>query len=260
MSRINLELSDHIKNYRALSQSEFGHYLGGLIEADGYFGRDKVEIVLHGKDKSAAYELRSYLGYGNVYDVKNKRAVKFVVSNRAGIRHLLSLVNGKLVGSAKVDQLIKHNYESKFSISIEPPRHSVGLESHWLSGFLDGDGTLGIFIAPSKTHKHKESARLEIKFTQKDPTLLHKIANLFNVNRIYKSKKAIHYLNVTGLQRLNRFLIYLDRYQLRTQKYVQYIIFRRAYRYMIAKKHLAPGGLIKLRRFKMSLQNVYKLE
>lgn len=256
----DFEISPHLKNFKSLNQSELGYYVAGLMEADGYFGPSKLEIAYHIKDKSSAYVLRSDLGYGNVYGLKNKNSVRFVISNRAGIAYLLSLINGKLVGSAKVNQLIKHGYESKFNVSIKPPTRALTLNSHWLAGFLDGDGSLGIFIANSKTHKHKKSARLEVKFTQKDPTLLRLIADLFKVNRLTKSKKAVYYLKITGLKRLKAVLIYLDRYQLRTKKYVQYTIFRRAYRFMIAKKHLQPHGLIQMGRFKISLQNVYKLK
>jgi hypothetical protein len=254
----DFEISDHIKNYQSINQQELGHYCAGLMEADGYFGPSNIEIVLHAKDTSAAYALRSGLGYGSVYNVKDKNAVKFVISNRAGRGHLLNLVNGKLVGLAKVEQLLKHNYGSQFNVAILPPKNVIDWNTHWLAGFLDGDGSICIFIADSKTHKHKKSARLEIKFTQKNPLLLRLIADLFHVNAITKSNKAIHYLKITGIQRLKAFLVYLDRYQLRTKKYVQYIIFRRAYRYMIAKKHLHHDGLDKISRFKISLQKVYK--
>lgn len=252
-----LEISDHIKNYKSLNQEELGHYCAGLIEADGYLGPSNVEIVYHAKDTSAAYVLRSFLGYGNIYKVKDKNAVKFVISNRAGRNHLLNLINGKFVGFAKIEQLLKHGYESQFNVAILPPKNTIDLNTHWLTGFLDGDGSIGIFIAPSKTHKHKKSIRLEIKFSQKNVLLLRLIADLFHVNSIYKSKKATHSLNITGLKRLKAFLVYLDRYQLRTKKYVQYIIFRRAYRYMITKNHLKHDGLVKISRFKISLQNVY---
>ena len=79
-----LTLSPHMGPRLSLDQTQLGHYLAGLIEGDGYFGPTKLEIAYHSKDKSAAYALRSSLGYGQIYPYsKNRHAVRFVVSNQA---------------------------------------------------------------------------------------------------------------------------------------------------------------------------------
>ena len=253
----NLNISPHIKPKVELNDDQLGHYLAGLIEGDGYFGPGKLEIAYAEKDKPAAYELRSRLGYGHVYAYSGRNAVRLVVSNMAGLGNVFKLVNGKLVHCAKVDQLKAHGYDRYGT--IKPASKTISLDNHWLAGFIDADGSLGLFIAKSQTHKHGKSVRLEIKIGQKDPFLLRSISDLFEVHKIYKDKRKADYkLKLTGLKRFKKMLAYLDFYKLRSKKYVQYIILRRAYRFMVAKKHLQPDGLRIIQAAKVRLQNVYK--
>lgn len=258
MQELTLNISPHIKPHTPLNPEELGHYLAGLIEGDGYFGAKKLEIAFAVKDKHCAYALRRQLGYGHVHAYSRTcNAVRFVISNTAGLERVFHLVNGKLVHNAKVDQLKRHGY-SKYG-AIKPASKTICLHTHWLAGFIDADGSLGLFIAPSKTHRAKKSVRLEIKISQKDPFLLRLIANLFKVNAIYKAKTKMDYkLKLTGLKRLKTVFGYLDDYKLRTKKYVQYVILRRAYRFMVCKHHLQPDGLRRIQAMKVRLQNVYK--
>ena len=255
-----LTLGPHIKPRLSLDQTQLGHYLAGLIEGDGYFGRNKLEIAYHIKDKSAAYALRSRLGYGQVYAYsKNRNAVRFVVSNQAGLKHVLSLVNGKLVHDAKVNQLKENGY-GKFC-ALKPALKKISLDYAWLAGFLDADGSLGIFFAPSKTHKAGLSVRLEVKISQKEPFLLQALAEIFNTNKIYKHKtKSDFKLKFTGLKRLKTLFVYLDHFKLRSKKYVQYFLLRKAYLKCVEKKHLQPDGLRQIANLKTRLQNVYKIQ
>lgn len=253
-----LQLSPHIRRCSALNQAELGHYLAGLIEGDGYFSPKKLEIAYHGKDKSAAYALRSCLGYGQVYPYsKNRNAVRFVISNRAGLKHVLSLINGKLVHDVKVNQLKNNGYDQ--FVLLKPATKKICLTNHWLAGFLDADGSLNIFISASKTHKAKLSVRLEIKVSQKDPFILQECAKLFDVNKIYRHKTKTDFkLTITGLKRLKKMFDYLDVFKLRSKKYVQYFLLRKAYISLVEKKHLQPYGLSQIAALKARLQNVYK--
>lgn len=253
------QLSPHVGRCTALNQDQLGHYLAGLMEGDGSFGPHKLEIAYHGKDKSAAYGLRSCLGYGQVYPYsRNRHAVRFVILNRAGRTHVLNLVNGKLVHDAKVDQL-KHNGYDQL-IPVLPALKKVTLNNHWLAGFLDADGSLGIAIAPSKTHKTGQSVRLEVKLSQRDPYLLQALAKVFGVSKIYQCNTKVDFtLNITGLARLKKMFVYLDEFKLRSKKYVQYLLLRKAYLAMVQNHHSRPDGLRRMAALKARVQNVYKL-
>jgi hypothetical protein len=56
-------------------------------------------------DVSLAYYIKSKLGYGNIYKVKNKKAIILVVSNRSGLLKILNLINGKLRSKNKLNQI-----------------------------------------------------------------------------------------------------------------------------------------------------------
>lgn len=252
--------SDHLSKVRPQSDAEFGSYLAGLIEADGYFGDRRLEIVLHSKDIKLAYFLRSKLGYGLIYNIDNRNAIKFVIRKTAGLAKVLALTNGKFVTPFKIQQLLNHKYDilhNPTNLTILPPLNHIHLDSYWLAGFIDGDGSLGIFQAKSLTHRLKTSVRLEVKFSQKESLVLNLIKEVLG-GSIHLDKKGITRLNITSMTNLSRIILYLDRYSLQSEKYLQYFIFRRTYRMIEKKEHLTLVGLTKIKQFKERLQQVYK--
>jgi hypothetical protein len=62
-----------------------------------------------------------------------------------------------------------------------PPTKIVDLSNSWLSGFIDADGTIGIFIAKSPTHLLGISVRLSIRIIQKNSFVLEHIRAAFNL-------------------------------------------------------------------------------
>src|SRR5579871_3197006 len=52
----DLHISDHLNKYsKPKTEEEFGYYLAGLIEGDGYFGDNRIEIAFHKEDTFLAY-------------------------------------------------------------------------------------------------------------------------------------------------------------------------------------------------------------
>jgi len=77
-----------------------------------------------------AYHIKKRIGYGNVYKIKDKKAVRYVCKNKEGLYIILSLINGKFVSNYKYEQLIKHNYSKDFNINIMPPLNYLSLDNH----------------------------------------------------------------------------------------------------------------------------------
>lgn len=255
----DLQISDHIGSHKRIdNKDQLGFYLAGLIEGDGDFGATKLEIAFHIKDKSTAYQLRRSLGFGQIYPYKGKQAIRFVISNSKGLKSVIESVNGKFVTDLKINQLLEHDYETRLNLKILPPLRSISLNNHWLVGFLDADGSIGIFIASSCTHKSKRSVRLEIKVSQKDPFIVYEIARIFNIRTISRDPRGIYRLKITGKNRIDKMIDYLDNFNFQTMKYTQYGIFRRCARFMQAKKHLDFTGLFTVYKMKQSLQKIYK--
>jgi hypothetical protein len=60
-------ISDHLnKHKKPYTDEEFGYYLAGLIEGDGYIGENRIEIAFHIADISSAYYIKKRIGYGSV--------------------------------------------------------------------------------------------------------------------------------------------------------------------------------------------------
>ena len=112
---------------KELSDLDFGYFLAGLIEADGWFGEKTLHIIFAMQDVTLAYFIKKRIGYGNVYKIKNKKAVRYICRNNKGLHYVISLINGKLVSFPKYNQLLKHNYSEWLSILILPPSERISL-------------------------------------------------------------------------------------------------------------------------------------
>ena len=119
---ISKNVSKHNSN---LTDSNFGYFLAGLIEGDGWFGKKQLHIIFSEKDIALAYFIKKRIGYGHVYKIKNKKAVRYICKDKKGLLLILSLINGKFVSTHKFDQLVKHNYAQDFNIKILPPAEQL---------------------------------------------------------------------------------------------------------------------------------------
>lgn len=248
-------ISDHIINNHHYNYEQFGYYQAGLIEGDGNFGDRRLEIVLNKKDIKQAYYLRKQIGYGLIYP---SNSVKFVIRKEAGQRKIQELCNGKFMGRFKLDQQANRNWAK--DIILQPPMSNTVNQNNypWQSGFIDADGSQGIFIVNSKTHKQRCSVRLEIKISQKHLFLLNIIYSSFNGSSQYKDKKGIHHWKLTGQKNQKSQIDYQDIYPLKSEKYKQYIIFRNTFRMMNRKEHLTESGQQKIRKKKFKISAIYK--
>ena len=88
------KLSIHRPSKQLLNNKEsFGHYLAGLIDADGHISNIKhIVIAFNSRDLKDALKLRQKIGFGKVRKVKNKNAVNLIISNKKGIHHVAILI------------------------------------------------------------------------------------------------------------------------------------------------------------------------
>lgn len=99
ISNISIHVPNHLK---PITENEFGHYLAGLIDGDGHFSKTpQLVIVFNELDASLAYYIKGQVGYGNVYKVKNKKAILLVIASQAGIVKVLTLIKGKIRSQKK---------------------------------------------------------------------------------------------------------------------------------------------------------------
>jgi hypothetical protein len=91
-------ISDHLPIYKKpVSDEEFGYYLAGLIEGDGYINKKAINLTIsfHRLDAPLAYYIKKRIGYGVVDKVKDKNALIYR-ANLEGSIVIAKLINGKL--------------------------------------------------------------------------------------------------------------------------------------------------------------------
>jgi hypothetical protein len=252
----NLFISDHLnKHTRPKTDLEFGYYLAGLIEGDGNFGDHRFEIAFHKEDTFLAYFIKKQIGYGSVLKLKGKNSVRYVLRHSDGLKRVLSLVNGKFLTNYKIDQLLKHKFDSKFNITILPPTKFDLNSNHWLTGFTDADSSFVIHLAKSKTHKVGFSLRLEFKIKQKNSELLKLIQQFLGGNLYYLESEQIFYYNSTNFKSAKNVADYFDKYQLNSSKLIKYLKWRNSYRIVQRNEHLTQEGLEKIRKLQGNLRD-----
>jgi len=121
LSEIKLDLIkkyEHLKKHnRPSNDNDFGYYLAGLIEGDGYIGKRSIEISFHIADISLAYYIKKRIGYGNVTKYTHtNNAIRYSVWNKEGIKVILNFVNGKFFTKYKIDQIKKFKHTDKLEL------------------------------------------------------------------------------------------------------------------------------------------------
>ena len=115
------------ENYFENIDSEDKAYWLGFVWADGYLGKDALEIELHIKDRDHLVEFQEDL-------CDNHKIYERVRPTTHACRLIL--------GSQKlVKDLIKLGYKEK----LIPNNLSVDLERHFIRGLFDGDGSVGFY-------------------------------------------------------------------------------------------------------------------
>jgi hypothetical protein len=258
---VNIPISDHLPIHKKpISDKDFGYYLAGLIDGDGSFVLKQLVIVFHELDSSLAYYIKSKLGFGNVYKIKNKKAVKLVIAHKNGLVKILQLINGKLRTESKLQQIEKnilpflHNsFIDKIELDL-----SKDLNNYWLVGFTDADGSFQIKIIKRK-RREKEEIRLNYQVDQNNKYSLELIQNLFGGFIGYRSKIDCYYYGSISFSSAQKVIKYFSEYHLLSSKYVNYIKWRKAYLIIQKKEHLTEEGVKKIKDLKSSM-NSYSSE
>ena len=250
----DLFISDHLKKHKKpIMELEFGYYLAGLIEGDGYIGDCRIEIAFHREDISTAYYIKKRIGYGKVLFLKGKKTIKYVLSHSIGLTKVIKLINGKLLGQPKIAQLIKNKYAEKFGIAILPKANFDLLNNHWLAGFTDAEGSFEISIVIF--NNNKSDINLPFRIKNKNPELLNLIVKALGGN-IYKCKDNLYSYSSINFKNAYNVANYFDNYHLlNASKFINYLKWRKAYRIIQRKEHLTLEGIIKIQKLQKNLRD-----
>jgi LAGLIDADG endonuclease len=266
--------SNLIRKYQHMSKhkkpendEEFGYYLAGLIEGDGYIGKRSIEIAFHISDISLAYFLKKRIGFGNITKYSHtKNAVRYTIWNKEGILKVLNLVNGKFVSKYKNNQIYNYVKSNKLDYNIlisisEKYYNDIDkqkiwlLNNYWLCGFTDADGSFTIHLSKSNTHKLGYSLKLEYKIVQKYEEIILILKEAFGGHFYYDPIGLVYRYRFASLKNQNKVIDYFDKYQLNSSKYIRYLKWRKCYRLYLEKQHLEHKGIQKLLNIINSLRD-----
>jgi len=250
------KLSIHVPTHlRPESENDFGHYLAGLIDGDGHFSKAlQLVIVFNELDASLAYFIKEKLGFGNIYKVKNKKAILLVISNRTGLLKVINLIHGKIRAKNKLNQINNNILTNPYfnSITEFSLNSDADLKNYWLSGFSDADASFQIKLINRKNQERTE-VRLNFQIDQKKEDLLILIKNFFGGNIGYRKSQDTYYYGSTSFGSAKKVINYFDQFHLLSSKHVNYLKWRKAYIVIQDNNHLTESGLNKIIKLKFSM-------
>ncbi len=258
VSKISVHVPTHLKPQ---NDCEFGHYLAGLIDGDGHFSKTpQLVIVFNELDASLAYYIKGRIGYGNIYKIKNKKAVLLVLAHRFGLIKVLSLIEGKIRSQNKLDQinnnvLSNHYFVEKAIFSNFSENTDVNLNNHWLAGFADADASFQIKLI---NRNNKTEVRLAFQIDQKKNDLLLLIKQFLGGNIGYRNNQDTYYYSSTSFGSAKKVIKYFDQFNLLSSKHVNYLKWRKAYIIIQNMEHLTSSGLEKIVKLKQTMNRKNK--
>lgn len=130
------------------------------------------------------------------------------------------------------------------------------LQPYFVTGFVDGEGTFGVFFRKGENRKFGYSVSLSfsIGLHSKDRLLLERIQNYFGGIGIISAhgSNIVHY-TVTKNRDIAKIIEHFDKYRLITQKLANYILFKQAFEIISRKDHLTVEGFKKLVAIRASI-------
>lgn len=252
-------ISSHIPIHsRPINDIDFGYYLAGLIDGNGYIDiNGYIKIVFSTLDVSLAYYIKGKIGFGNVSKIKNKNAFLLLIGKKQGIEKVISLINGKIRTDSKYNQLVNLLNNEKYIYLKEIIEPVICLDdnllNYWLTGFSDADASFQIKI---QYRPNRVEVKMNFQIDQKNKDLLIKIKNFFGGNIVYSTKTNTYYYDSTSFGSAKKVIDYFDQYSLVSSKYINYMKWRKVYTLIQNKEHLTKKGRNKIIKLKNTINNV----
>jgi len=138
----------------------------------------------------------------------------------------------------------------------------------WLIGFTDGEGSFIVDINKNTTMKTGYQVQLSFIITQheRDLNLLHNIKNFFDGYGEIKTNRGknggnVYQYRLRNFDQLNRYIIPLfENFELKTQKKLDFMDFKKVAELIIKKEHLTDEGVLKIKKIKEGMNRGRKIK
>lgn len=199
----------------------------GFTEGDGCFAVDakvgRASFIITQKDPKVLYLIKQSLGFG-VVNLHADGYYRYLVSDRTNLQYLINIFKGKLVLSktnVRFLNWVAVYYKAEKAIDLEHPK-TIGLNSAWLSGFIDAEGCFSASQRPGRT-----TYRMRFTINQKGEaeilkTLPYLAGPDVKLGRLVFSKGDISTFTIDALKHLKHLVAYLEKFPLRSNKNIAY--------------------------------------
>ena len=233
--------------------NKFKWWFIGFTEGDGSFiinkdGYLEFKVTQSSVDAQILFYIKKELGFGSV-SVQDKinKTHHYRVRDRKNIHKIIQIFNGNIVTNYKLNQfkvwVNAFNKVYKTNIHCMEDRYELTLNNAWLSGFTDAEGC---FTSSTSVSKSTGQCITTVRYviSQKDDIAFSKdLADKIN-GYITHVKSYNGYNTVVNFGKLNKILLYLKNYPLKTKKFISYKRWLKIYGLVKNKKHLTPEGRI----------------
>lgn len=128
------------------------------------------------------------------------------------------------------------------------------LNPHWVTGFCDAESCFGLIVSKNPKHTLGWSIKLvfSIHLHAKDSDTLYRIQRFFGAGNVTLHGDRVMYQAVR-LSDLVFIIEHFSNYPLKTQKYADFLLFKKAFDIVKNKEHLTEAGLKKLISIRASI-------
>jgi len=260
---------------------QLGHYLAGLIEADGCIvvsknGRSpkgrkfypSIEIVFHTDDLPLARLIRKVLGHGSIPIYKHAKACRLVIYNIEGVKKVVNLINGKM-RTPKIEALNRLiNYYNNQNEGVALPLLGIDesplCSNAWFAGFVEGDGCFSLSVSSASLEKGRGYVSPRFSIDQKEKRgeksnkeLMNKIEETFGGTLRLRDRGNALMLTVTVSNKSALLILmnYLTHFPLFSSKRLNYLAWKESYYMTLRREYLTAEGFLKIKKIKDSMNS-----
>lgn len=267
---ITFQFSEYLKiksEHKSTLNKQFLEWFIGFTEGDGSFviSKNKVyfDITQNLGDIQVLYYIKKELGFGKVIirDEPHRNVGVFYVTKEENFYKLITIFNGNICSNYKKEQFKKwlYTFNIQYHKNIEFHNRLVkpSLNTAWLSGFIDAEGSFIGRVKSCRTSKLREAPHLTFSLGQKEYYILSKIRELFLTNltknlRYDKSWEGWQ-LHISSMVKLKLVRNYLNNYNLKTKKNIAFLRWSKIHDRILRKEHLTLEGLKKIKELSQNI-------
>lgn len=258
---------------------------GSIYSSKTSYSKKRLSFQITQKDKQLIEKLRYTFGYGNISQETRKTGTywKWTLESKDTIEKIAYLLYGNLVWPDRQRQYIKwiqtgqkQGLFSKITLTnltFISSEKLISFQNAWLSGFIDAEGCFYAYLKETKSVKTKKATvNLSQKLTltqklktsnQSERIIFDHILNLFEMKStlyIFQNRTNANLygrIEIRTIQNQKLLIDYLQRYKLKTQKYISYRRWWRVWLRRTEKIHLTEKGRKRIRRL---IHNINKVK